>query len=474
VEEQYSGKESRDEDGTHAEGSANGAGGSDEAETTEADAEDSTWRGQLRSEANAEERVSPQDILSSRRALLIGITTRSFDESSHQTKGFALRVCGESVAELTWHPVSTSELTYGGYPALAYRGYAVADDASDEGSGENAAEFLERTRQLLARPGGPLDHLSRDDVALLGLTDGIAALRLAGHDVEADVQRLVAIIEPSHQQSVPSLGQGRLRLLAAELLDPRGRLSSRRPFDEVDGGATELALRQTWPSTFGQAPGATPHEREQLLGGLLRASPPEIGELERAACWLRALDALVADVARELTPSEEDVVRLLRRTQTGLKRWVMEYKQRRGAPVACRWWIDNEYHVQSLLWAVLYPVFGGGLLDEEYVPSAGMKQPRVDLCVLPLRLIIEVKFVRQARDFAEVEEQVAGDLGVYFTDPRFDRLIAYVYDDTEQGHPEEHGRLRDALMSRDSRVVDVVVVQRPGHIPSRSQRREPS
>ncbi len=40
------------------------------------------------------------------------------------------------------------------------------------------------------------------------------------------------------------------------------------------------------------------------------------------------------------------------------KRWVWEESARRKGADPTRWLIDNEYHVQSVLWAVLYPIFG--------------------------------------------------------------------------------------------------------------------
>jgi len=134
------------------------------------------------------------------------------------------------------------------------------------------------------------------------------------------------------------------------------------------------------------------------------------------------------------------------------------------------WLIDDEYDVQSLLWAVLYPIFRSDLVDETYLPSWGNVQPRADLGIVKLKLIIEVKIARQPSDFNDIEEQVAGDLGLYFKDTnQYDRMIVFVYDDCDQHRPERYASLRSALMQRE-RIEDVIIVRRPGMMPNRNAR----
>ncbi len=136
-----------------------------------------------------------------------------------------------------------------------------------------------------------------------------------------------------------------------------------------------------------------------------------------------------------------------------------------------RWLIDDEYDVQALLWAILYPIYQSTLVDETYLPNWGNVQPRVDLGITTLKLIIEVKLARHPRDFSELEEQIAGDLGLYFKDTsQFDRMIVFVYDDCDKAQPERYQSLMNALMHRE-RIEDVIVVRRPSMIPNRGQRK---
>ena len=65
---------------------------------------------------------------------------------------------------------------------------------------------------------------------------------------------------------------------------------------------------------------------------------------------------------------------------------------------------------------------------------------------------------------------MAGDAGLYFREPaRFDRLVAFVYDDCDRAQPERYAALTTALKRRE-RVADVVIVRRPGMIPDRGAR----
>lgn len=207
------------------------------------------------------------------------------------------------------------------------------------------------------------------------------------------------------------------------------------------------------------------------MADLLLGDLPIHGELDRAAVWIGALRALVGEAATVLVPGVDEVVRILKATQGGLKRWVWEQKPRRAQTLPVRWLIDDEAHVQAFLWAALYPLFGAELRDEQYLPGYGQLQPRYDFGVTNLKLIVEVKLIRTRVDFKKVEEEIAGDADIYFSDPnRFDRMVAYVYDDCDIHYPELYDGLRNALIARDSHIIDVVIVRRPSMIPGRLER----
>jgi hypothetical protein len=73
---------------------------------------------------------------------------------------------------------------------------------------------------------------------------------------------------------------------------------------------------------------------------------------------------------------------------------IWEFKRRTPCSAVARWTVDNEYHVQDMLWVVLAPQFPD-LDDEEWLKSLGHHHPRADLAIPSHRVIIEVKFARQ-------------------------------------------------------------------------------
>ena len=107
------------------------------------------------------------------------------------------------------------------------------------------------------------------------------------------------------------------------------------------------------------------------------------------------------------------------------------------------------------------PIFPD-LKDEEYFPSLGQKQPRTDLFIPSMKLIIEAKFLRAEDKAAEIIDEVASDASLYLkqgTD--YTGIIAFVWDASRR--TEEHALLRGGL--REIRgVLDAVIVPRPGRM----------
>ena len=127
-----------------------------------------------------------------------------------------------------------------------------------------------------------------------------------------------------------------------------------------------------------------------------------------------------------------------------------------------RWLIDKEADIQALLFAVLYPYFGGQLQDEQYLQGFGLRQGRFDFAITSLGLIVEVKVLRTSNDVNDLEAQIADDLSLYFkTENPFESMVVYIYDDRDRPEPEKHPLIQEALKRRSDRILDVVVVQRP-------------
>lgn len=203
-------------------------------------------------------------------------------------------------------------------------------------------------------------------------------------------------------------------------------------------------------------------EHQKAFGEVMSLAgiEPELALFHEAA--LRAVFAIEAtvDLAR---PTVEQVVSLLRGIPAALKRWPWEDAPRthhRGV-TSQRWDVQHEYHAQSLVWAVLRPVFPG-LEDEENLPSLGPKHPRADLLIPGLRLVVEIKFLREATQSsrAKVIEEIAADASMYRTENSgYETIVAVVWDAT--GSSNHHAEI-EAGLRRLPGVADVVIISRPG------------
>jgi hypothetical protein len=412
--------------------------------------------------------VTPHALLAARRAELaasIHATPRAHEHSD----AFVARMLGPTLCTEVGRPPlalpsDPTATTYRGFPVLAATGFALG--AGAVATNEVIAGFVSGIQRLEGRSDGGLTAFVADDVALLGVADGLAHLADDGRATQARAW-LLRVID---QARGSDQWTGRLRALAGDLLDGRGRLRVLPDDTGVDARALELALRRAWPEVFRSTPMLGEDGRAALLRNLLIDAPPHMGDPERAAVWLVALDVLIDAACASLSPTVSDVARILSRVQHALKRWRWVDKSRRRETMPSRWLIDDEYDVQALLWTVLHPIHGAALVDETYLPDWGNVQPRADLGITTLKLMIEVKLARQPADFAKIEEQVAGDLGLYFKETdRFDRMLVFVYDDCDRSHAEKYDSLKNALLARE-RIEDVIIVRRPSMLPDRRMR----
>jgi hypothetical protein len=187
------------------------------------------------------------------------------------------------------------------------------------------------------------------------------------------------------------------------------------------------------------------------------AQVDQVGAAFLLAALLRVKACVVRSIRTDVM-SVDDVLVLLRNITRSLRDWTWEDKPRTKRSKARQWHVDHEYHVQNLLWAVLAPVFPD-LESEGYSTKLGFTQPRADLLIPSLKLIVEAKFARLGDSLKEVERQLAQDAAMYFPEGGpYDRLIAFVWDDAAR--TEEHATLIRGLEKLE-RVAGVVVVNRP-------------
>lgn len=180
-----------------------------------------------------------------------------------------------------------------------------------------------------------------------------------------------------------------------------------------------------------------------------------------AAFLLASLSRAKASVVRTVRTEAmtvDDVLALLRNVTRSLRDWTWEEKPRTTTSHARQWHVDHEYHVQNLLWVVLAPLFSD-LESEGYSTKVGFTQPRADIVIPSLKLIIEAKFARAGDSLKEIQRQLAQDAAMYFPEGgEYGRMIAFVWDDATR--TEQHATLIQGLEKLE-RIAGVIVVSRP-------------
>ncbi len=159
--------------------------------------------------------------------------------------------------------------------------------------------------------------------------------------------------------------------------------------------------------------------------------------------------------------SLEDVSKLLKRVPAGLRRWTWDPKPRTKGGQPRQWYIENEYHVQNLLYFLLAAVFAD-IREEEYTRSVGPKKPRVDLEIPSLKLVIEIKFWYRKDNPQKIIGEIAEDTSLYLAQGSpHEQMIAFIWDDSCR--TEEHDLLDSGLKNLKG-IFDVVIVSRPGRM----------
>lgn len=247
--------------------------------------------------------------------------------------------------------------------------------------------------------------------------------------------------------------------LIATVAEQAGLLWARKLGDGPDAADVRVALRAKGAGTGGSA--ASLEQDEQDVLAVIRKGSTGLGVL-RAALRLAALDWVRRDrpVSDLRVVTVTDLCALLRRVPVAMKKWTWEDTPRtKTSPAARQWHVDNEYHVQNILWLLLAPIFSD-LTDEDATPKVGPVQPRADLCIPPLRVIVEVKFMRGGDPPKKMVEQIAEDASLYLVaGSRYDSLIPFIWDDSRR--TEHHEEMIRGLRQITG-VADAIIMPRPG------------
>ena len=165
--------------------------------------------------------------------------------------------------------------------------------------------------------------------------------------------------------------------------------------------------------------------------------------------------------------SLDDLLEFLEHIPVGLKRWTWEDAGRTRGAEPVKWPIENEYHVQNLLYVLLGPIFND-IADEVNLQPVGQKNPRIDLYLPSLHTIIEVKYRRDAKkSFPALIGEIAEDASLYRADAKYKdaRIVSFLWDYSRA--TQEHAKFKEGVLKIEG-INGCVVVSAPSTMDERS------
>jgi hypothetical protein len=327
----------------------------------------------------------------------------------------------------------------------------------------NEQDWEELLRDGLNRVAGrPITFLEtepapfrHDAIALLGLALGTK--RVDG-EIQAKVQQWMrSFMAPSDKTGIPWKRVFNLATLAlaGEIVDQRD-LQDLPQFSDL-----KLAFAAKGLDIFGDI------DLDQAYQACCYGTMNQDTEPPIAACRLAALKYLTsrAPALSMNKPTVQQVVNLLERIPSALKRWPFEEKPKTATSTAQKWDLQNEYHVQSLVYSILAPIFPD-IEDEFYFEPIGLLNPRADIGLPSLNLIIEIKFLRFNASFASMTEEIASDASLYFKKgsvfaKKYSQMLVLLWDNSSRN--QNHHEFKKGIVTLPN-VVGAVAVSRPGNM----------
>ncbi|WP_321887984.1 PD-(D/E)XK nuclease domain-containing protein [Paraburkholderia bannensis] len=344
------------------------------------------------------------------------------------------------------------------YQAVSILGFALAAGQSTLDLVSSFNDGLDWLLGRAVKPGGTFAQFCYDPLAILGIAVGVRAV--GDEASRARVGQWLTTFIPAVIREFNGASWARCLLGAALVLVTQSDLKF-----EVEDCDVDVAIAL---AAKGVSSGRTDFGADEEARALVRIKRTQDEDTERAVLMLCALDWLSGQkaVVSLQRPTIEQVGQLLARVPSAMRRWTWEDAPKTRTSTAERWDVQHEYHVQNLLYALLAPLFPD-LTDEETLPPVGQKNPRTDLGIPSLKLVVEAKFLRAGHSFGNLIGELSQDAALYRAhgpNARYQYVMPFVWDDSRR--TEEYSKFIDGLRMIEG-LVHPVIVPRPGQMEHR-------
>lgn len=249
-----------------------------------------------------------QELLSTKRDRLLHVIEELFQQCKSHSAAFTLRILPDIDKQLDMSTIA-NESTLGHYPQIATLGFSIGS-----GNKDYTENFLDGLNRLRRRTEPGLQDFASDDIAILGVADGLVQLE----DTEATEELKKWLLEIVNNPQSTKDWSYRMRALAGDLLDTTGRLKTEPDFDTCEF-ALEETLRAIWPDQYSQISEPVRDTRRKFFKNLLMQDPSQAEDIEMATIWFKAID-VICDKAVEKILTKEDgtAIELLQKIKSNI------------------------------------------------------------------------------------------------------------------------------------------------------------
>jgi hypothetical protein len=237
----------------------------------------------------------------------------SLDNSEPHSAAFVARILKDQASSADFASQGGADnrsdgTVYDGFPHVAAMGFLI--DSYDYISQDLKERFLAGLNRLQGRSEAGLRPIIADDLAILGIACGLARLSASNAPSFTSLKDwTLKIVETPPRQRQWSY---RMRELAGDLLDGRGRLKALPNTDDLGERALELVLRDIWREAFAPTRVEAAEEYQRLMSDIIKNGNPNSEDLEESAVWLRALDIAIERLISLTTLRNLDSTRALK------------------------------------------------------------------------------------------------------------------------------------------------------------------
>lgn len=348
-----------------------------------------------------------------------------------------------------WLKRNAENIKQGNYTNISALGFSIHNHV--DGNARNL--FIEGLEQLMKRDPFPTNRMSFVFFPRLFMGIVLGVKQLEGSSRESKIVWLKETFEKRRSIGIDET-QRLLYLIIESLLQEKPSYvdhSIIEAFRKIEECSTVYWSAKNGYVVFHNPEKSVPLLAEKIITFFSLNDINTFNETELPFIY-SSVNNIVLESVGSLLLTPNHVSKILQNFESAMKRWVYTKEK--------KWEIENEYDVQSILYLILRSHFED-IEYEDPTPKHGHTSSRLDFKIPSIKVIVEVKFIREQKDFGRIENEIKTDSVNYVISTGYKKLIVFIYD--ESSSVQDHETTIRSLKKVPS-IEDVIIASKPSHI----------